>query len=117
MDTTDPQMPREATPANPTEQVSGESGVIEAIEASEYERAHPMPFRTDGPRHFIPGAINDQLVVAQGSATGSARLSSEHMAGLLYNAGTIGHHLAPYDARYASNYGEATREPEQVEKR
>ncbi|HKS70833.1 MAG TPA: hypothetical protein VJQ45_10450 [Ktedonobacterales bacterium] len=117
MDTPDPTMAQEVARENPQDKSSGELGGLEAVEASDYAREHPLPFRTDGQRHFIPGAMHDQLVVAQGSAAGAARLSAAHVSRLLYNPDAIDRGLAPYDARYAANYAEATREPDQVEKR
>lgn len=116
MDTPDPTMAQELARENLADASSGEAGGLEAVAASEYAREHPLPFRTDGQRQFIPGAMHDQLVVAQGSATGSTRLSGAHVSNLLYGRGAIGRHVAPYDARYAANYAEATREPDQVEK-
>ncbi len=117
MDTPDPTMAQEVARDNPERKSAGELGGLEAVEASDYVREHPLPFRTDGQRHFIPGAMHDQLVVAQGSATGSTRLSGEHISRLLYGAHPVSQHTAPYDARYSANYAEATREPGQVEKR
>ena len=117
MDTPDPTIAQELARENPQDASTGEAGGLEAVEASDYAREHPLPFRTDGQRQFIPGAMHDQLVVAQASATGSTRLSGQHVSNLLYNRGAVGRHVAPYDARYAANYAEATREPDQVEKR
>jgi hypothetical protein len=61
--------------------------------------------------------MRDQLIVAQGRATGAARLSGEHVASLIYGVQPVSQHTAPYDARYSANYSEATREPEQREGR
>jgi hypothetical protein len=98
---------------NREDKSSGELGGVEAVEASEYAREHPLPLRTDAHQQFIPGATRDQLIEAQSRATGAAHLSGEHVAGLIYSRGSVGQHTAPYDARYEANYGEATREPDQ----
>ncbi len=117
MDTPDPTMAQEVARDSSEHKSVGELGGLEAVEASDYAREHPLPFRTDGQRHFIPGAMHDQLIVAQGSATGSTRLSGQHISNLLYGSHPVSQHTAPYDARYSANYAEATREPDQVEKR
>lgn len=112
-----PTIAEQVSAANRSDKASGELGGLEAVEASETAREHPLPLRTDAHRQFIPGAMRDQLIVAQGHATGAARLSGEHVASLIYGAQPVSQHTAPYDARYSANYSEATREPEQQEGR
>lgn len=112
-----PTIPEEVRAANRLDKPSGELGGLEAVEASETAREHPLPLRTDAQRQFIPGAMRDQLIVAQSRATGAARLSGEHVASLIYGAHPVSQHTAPYAARYSANYSEATREPDQQEGR
>ena len=85
-----------------------------AAEAS--EEVQQMPFRGDANERFIPGATYDQLTPVQSSAGGAARMSGRHIASLLYSPGSVDQHTAPYGARYAFNYGGATRDAESTER-
>jgi hypothetical protein len=72
----------------------------------------PRPFHDVGEAQLAMIASQEELNEAVAHASGAARLSSRHLASLLYPAGEVERHLAPYGARYDTNVALATKERE-----
>ena len=86
-----------------------ETATRTAVEAETTSAAPVLPFNAE-PIMLDSASLCDDLTEVQSRGSAATRISGEHLAGLLYDQGTIATHRAPYGIRYAPNFAGGTRE-------
>lgn len=86
-----------------------ETATSTAVEAKNAGAAPALPFNAE-PIMLDPASLSDDLSEVQSRGSAATRISGAHLAGLLYDQGTIATHRAPYGIHYAPNFAGGTRE-------